>query len=267
MQSSQSNRIPFEEQRRGMEQASRRALGDTQQVGSSPAGSRMPGLDQGGAGRGSGNSRSGGDGGWRRFGEPVPSNGNASVTAPTQSANRGASIDRGASGRSDQNSSWRQFGYGSSGSRRQDAPGSSYRSESNGRGSVSQPASPAVTGSRSNDSWRGMSGQGPAFSGGSSMQQQRSAPSSNGWRGDSAPVQRQQMQRSEIQRAPSESYRGGGGRSEAIRISPPIVRERSASPAPRSESRPSNGGGGGGRSENSGGHNNGGHNGGGGRGR
>jgi hypothetical protein len=262
MQSSQATRIPFEEQRRGMEQASRRVLGDAQQAGGSTP--RMSGPDQGGAGRGSVNSRSVGDGGWRRFGEPVPSRGNSAVTAPAQPADRGGSTGRGSfASRSDQSGNWRQFGNG--GNTRQDAPASSYRSES-------QPSSPAATGTRSNDGWRGMSGQGPAFRGNDvqqRQQQQRSAPSSNGWRGDSAPVQRQPMQRNEMQRGPSEASRGGFGRSEAIRISPPIVRERSASPAPRSESRPSNngGGGGGGRSENSGGHNNGGRNGGGGRGR
>ena len=267
MQSTPSTRIPFEEQRRGMEQASRRVLGD-QAVGSVP---RMTAPDQGGAGRGSVNSRSTtGDPGWRRFGEPVPSRGNSAVAAPAQAAERPGSAGRGSVvNRSDEGTNWRQFGNGSGS--RQDSPAAAYRSESNGRGNGNQQqVSPAPSG-RSNDGWRGMSGQGPAYRGSEIQQQQRSAPI-NGYRPDPtpAPVQRQQMQRSEVQRVPSEASRGSFGRSEAIRISPPIVRDRpAAAPAPRSESRPSNnGGGGGGRSsENSGGHNNGNRGGGGGRGR
>jgi hypothetical protein len=51
----------------------------------------------------------------------------------------------------------------------------------------------------------------------------------------------------------SGGYRGGSS-PQPVRISPPMVRERSAAPPARSESRPSNSGGGGSRSSNGGGH-------------
>jgi hypothetical protein len=66
-QPTQVDRIPFEEQRRGMEQASRRTFGETIPARGSAA------VDQPGRGSNRGEFSGGNSGGWRRFGEPVRS--------------------------------------------------------------------------------------------------------------------------------------------------------------------------------------------------
>lgn len=227
-QPAQIDRVPFEQQRRGMEQVSRRAMGsvaiDQPGRGSNRVESQVP---------------SSGDSGWRKFGEP----------ARSQGANRGGNTDsfRGGNGnrgnmsqpldtnrdtnrvdanRANSQNGWRNLG---------DVPANRGTMDTRVGTRVDTQRSESRGYQRSNDP----------------------APRQDRTR---AMEQRYQAAPLESPRVESPRSRGDNGgsynRGESIRISPPIVRERAPNRAPersmerstpRSETR-SNGGGGRGES-------------------
>ena len=226
-QPAQIDRVPFEEQRRGIERASRGAIGAAQ-------------VDQ--PGRGSNRVESqvpaSVDGGWRRFGEPARSqDGSRGIMSQQPNTNREmtpananqANTNQANINQVDTNRTSRQNGW---------------------RNLSDVPTNPGSDGGRRDTR------------GDTRVDVQRSEPRESRRSNDSTPrVDRSRPVEQRYQAAPPESPRmesprsrgdngGNNGRGESIRISPPIVRER-AQDAPRSESRGSETrtNGGGGRSE------------------
>ncbi|HUQ91905.1 MAG TPA: DUF6600 domain-containing protein [Bryobacteraceae bacterium] len=242
-----SERVPFEDQRRGLEEASRRTFGDRpagvvlQPGAPVDTGSRRvgDGRTEGGFGRVAPGSPTpaaqepAGNGGWRRFGDPrggssdrgigrqsrpVPSEN--SVSSPPPSPVNPSNQDRNSGVRSRDNS-WRRFGDpGDGGSRPADS--GVWRS----RQPESRPSAPVEN--RSMDRYRD-NGNGRRFE-------------SNPWGGRAQEVPRPPRQQEAPARAPRvdaprqapreapqrlapeprNNLRGG----EPLRLSPPIVRER-----------------------------------------
>ena len=240
-QPAQIDRVPFEEQRRGMEQVSRRAMG-------SVAGSAA--VDQPGRGSNRVESQvpSSGDNGWRKFGEPARSQdgnrggfgnrGNMSQPIDTNRGTNRVDADRGNS-----RNGWRNLG---------DVPAN--------RGTVDTRVDPRVDSQRSES-------RGYQRSNDSVPRQDRNRSGEPRYQAAPPESPRMESPRTESPRSRGDSG-GNYNRGESIRISPPIVRERAPDrapersverSAPRSESRPSesrsNGnGGGGGRGESGGSH-------------
>lgn len=280
------DRVPFDQQRRGIESMAQRSGGNTapaQGGFSRPADQPARGANQGGAGwrrmgdqpaaQGGGQqnvpSRGGSDpnsNGWRRFGEPRVDGGSGGGPVAPQ-RNSGSAAPSNADG-----NGWRRFGEpGSRGStaRSADVP--------------SRQASPAPNverQSRPDNNWRrfgdnpapsrGPSGGNP--SGGSDVRQappmrsmDRPAP-----RNDSpAPSRSVERPAPPLRNDSPAPRRQNFSDSGPVRVSPAIVHERQApSPAPARDFRPSGGNGGGGSVQRGGGNGGGGggnsHNGGGG---
>jgi FecR protein len=193
------DRVPFEDQRRGMEQVARRTFGSETQRSAEPPVSR--------AERGNAFADSGSSGGWRRVGESQP-----------RSAERSDS------------SGWRRFGS----PRVESQPGSISRGERGGQ--FGQPTNRSSFSSGGDDNWRRIGEdtqrrgditprRGLDRSTEPSFDNNRSLDT---WRRDVTP-------RSERQSAPRMDGRSdgfGGDRSGSLGISPPIVRERSDRSSP-----------------------------------
>jgi hypothetical protein len=282
MQSARVDRVPFEQQRQGMEQVARRTFGDGSTRGGEFAGRGSAAS----VGNRNAESQSIQSGGWRRAGESSVSN------APQQSRPSGGlrseepAVNR-APERSDQGGAgWHRFGEPAAHARG-DAPGvSAVAPETNRSQRMEAPmgrgAAPP-SGEAGNSNWRRFgdaSGRPGSSSAGVAPEPYRGNGRYSQPAVERPPAQIRQDRPSSYQPfgggSAGRSYEPparqmgnfGRDRSEAVRISPPIVRERSmpqgsvsrggGGSAPRSESR---GGGGGGGSRNSGG--GGGHNGGG----
>jgi hypothetical protein len=268
------DRVSFEDQRRGIEQMTRRSLGEEGRGSraASAAGEPVRGADTGresisrSAGSDSRAERSEGwrraeeqpsrsevpssdRGGWRRFGEPVRSSGDSSVTERSGGSRIGRSaesVDRNEPSRTDgpsrsggdsDRSGWTRFGE----PRRSSSDGSS-RAEP---GSRAEPERSVESRPDSGDSgWRRFGSRDSqvdrANEGGFSRRQPES--SSEGWRGigsrrseerqgDSSSPRFEPSPRSSESEGRSDGGRSSGGGSrrsdESLRISPPIVRERS----------------------------------------
>lgn len=244
------DRIPFEEQRRGMEQVARRTFGEESTRNPTAAGVATPSIGR--SDRTMGNEGDSGRG-WRRVGEgqrtttELPGRGSpaASSGAERTFENVGRGTDDG----------WRRFGLprvessGSGGVARENRAAQFGQppatAESNGRGAER-------TQERSSD-WRGVSGRSEASSAtgnearGTISRGSAERGSDDNWRRNASPrleQPRSEQPRSERQGSPrmerrSDFGRGGGG-GDSVRISPSIVRER--------VDRSSGGGGGGERS-------------------
>ncbi len=230
-QPAQLDRIPFEEQRRGMEQVSRRAMGN---VAGNPA-ADQPGR---GSNRVESPAPSSGDTGWRRFGEPARSqDGSRGNMSQPSYTNRATNVPD--SNRSNSSNGWRYLG---------DVPAN--------RGSVAGGRN--TSGDTRVDTQRPES-RGYQRSNDSAPRQDR--PRLIEQRYQAAPVESPRMESSRSRGDSGGNY----NRAESIRISPPIVRERAADrapertmerSAPRSEPRPaeSRSNSGGGRGESGGSH-------------
>ncbi|HYP06609.1 MAG TPA: DUF6600 domain-containing protein [Bryobacteraceae bacterium] len=231
------DRVPFEDQRRGMEQVARRTFGED----------TTPRRDADAGGAGSG---------WRRVGESGGASG-GQRTSPGAVGGMERSFG-GASGRGADDNGWRRFG--SPRIESSDNGGGTVSGRDNSGGRFGQPAAtPDSRESRGSDrqsDWRGFSGrserssEAPGTITGSGRGAAERNSDSGNWRRDVTPRSEPQQPRaepptrSERQDAPRMERRsdGGGGRGtgDSVRISPPIVRER-----------PSYGGGGGGGGERS----------------
>jgi len=243
------DRVPFEQQRRGMEEMSRRAVGgqtgERTAEGPIPRGGETARQDRAaGSGQAAGAERgwrrvgepsaggadrvrsdpAGGESGWRRFGEPA---GRSSMSETGRAARDSAGP--GATGRINRESgadrNWRRFGEPSGaspdrGTVRNESAGDSGRSWRR-FGDATPPDAGARTGGRTNDV----------------QPQDRGAGRDPGSR-----IGRESTDRWQRFEPSPDSGRGGGmdrssgGRSpESIRINPPLVRERSAPRMERSE--------------------------------
>jgi hypothetical protein len=256
-QPSAVDRVPFEDQRRGMEQVTRRTFAeDSSARGGDRVGTVVTPGASGRTDRGVG-SEARSDGGWRRIGE--------TPRTTTDSPGRGNSIGRTersfeGSGRG-ADDGWRRFG-----SPRVESPaaggGGGVVREGRG-GQFGQPSANAETGgSRApgessgrgavertqerESGWRGFSGRTDRSSGASPSQDggaiSRGAAerNSDNWRRDVTPrTEQPRVERQDTPRVERRSDFGRGG-GDSVRISPPIVRER--------VERPSSSGGGGERS-------------------
>ncbi len=245
MKPAQVDRVSFEDQRRGMEQMSRRMAGESTGAGTVRT---VQGGDRG--------IRSGGPAatdttaGWRRAGEPATVDRNSGAAAAARGANTG-----------DAGSNWRRFSNGGAsqqGSTRNDVTIDSGR----GQRTSAEPAGGAVDRSRGettggSSNWRRFGDQ-PGrqdvqVSGNRSVRQDAaSGDTARGGRRFGEPVSpstgndsgrsgarmdfsgqgsRDSVGRS-LQREGSAAPSWGGSRGESIRINPPIVRERAM---PRTE--------------------------------
>ncbi len=277
-QPAQVDRVSFADQRRGMEEISRRAMnGPNGGSGGTAAGpvSRGDNARVNRTGDPSGSATAAG-GGWRRVGEPA---GNQRGGAAAGAAPSGSATDAGRS--------WRRFGEPATGGRgasaagtaRQDTTGmesngSVRRSGGAGSRVDAQPSNRGVTrtegGAGSNDNWRRFGepangARGTSVDRGTSRRESTGGGATNRFseapagsrRSDSGSVNREsgstwqrfEGNRSGIDRSSRQVDRGIGRSQESIRINPPLVRERSA---PRMDRGIDTGGRGAMRSESSG---------------
>ena len=228
----QVERVPFEEQRRGMERMSR-SVSPAETRSAQPATVRNSGTSDGAGGvtrqpetrqsvprqtearqPATRQAEPANQGGWRRFGEPAAGTSTATRSAQPSNPTR-TDTGRGATG---QTESWRRFG--------EPAPRQSeaVRSAPESRGSTParvESSAPAQQERSTSSGWQ--------RSEGSSSRPERSA----------APRTEQPTTRSTPQyEAPrSQSSPRSTRSSEPIHISPPIVQQRSAPPPARVESR------------------------------
>jgi hypothetical protein len=264
------DRVPFEEQRRGMEQVARRTFGEESPRAERPvAPVSTPGMpsrsDRGGNSGEVGSERSG----WRRIGETP----RTTVDAPGRTEAIGRTertFDNPGRGTDD---GWRRFGSPRVESSTGAGGGGAVRE--NRAGQFGQPSANADAGATRNSEpgggrgadraqdrdsgWRGFSGRSgePATPNAAPANPSRGAAERMGngdWRrngGDVSPRAEQPRSepRAERQEAPRVERRSdwGGGRNagewgggrgagggDSVRISPPIVRERADRPAPSS---------------------------------
>jgi hypothetical protein len=259
------DRVPFEQQQRGIEQASRRAFADAPARTAAAPGGVAPstaGMEQGTRSaarmadetvrfgrRNSGASSvaaseptRGADSGsqWRRFGSArtaEPSRTDAPA-ARTENVPRSDMIQRDAGRPESDNTGWRRFGE-PAGGRSSDNSTPAYRSDT-------PRTAPADSG------WRRQSDTGSAPRS-MDVPSRRSDPSSvrQDYRGPSPRMESPAAQPSYTQDQPRFQPRNEMRSSGAeVRISPPIVRERAVErSAPRSEAPPASRGGGEGRSD------------------
>jgi hypothetical protein len=246
------DRVPFEQQRQTLEQVSRRSFADSPARAERAAdGARTAGVEGTRVGRGAEGARtdvpdgaraagreessrvadsnrpadSGGrteGSGWRRFGEPLPGRTPDNAGASGRGADRAVrSLDSGESrsnadgARTNSDQSWRRFGESGAGARVEgDRPAS--RTEG------------SVRTGESREGWR-RADEPPRSNTGNSSDtriQPRSERSNDTWRrGDSDSSGRSGADRSGDSTRRNEASRSS---SEPIRISPPIVRERSS---------------------------------------
>ena len=246
------DRIPFEDQRRGMEQMTRRTFSDQRSSAvnsSGPAGRGGQGM--GGVQRGAtpASSQATGASGWRRFSEPLGGSGRSAVRTPqdrpgggglrTPQSSQPNLQDRGVSRNS--GDGWSRFGTGSGATSRDLGFGSSsprsvergQNSRGNG-GSLRTPQS-----SQPNPQDRGVSrnsGDGwSRFGTGSGTTNRdlgfgssnpRSAERGQNYRGNGGSVApRSASPRYESPRTSSPQLSRGAGQAQ-VRVNPPIVRER-----------------------------------------
>jgi len=135
---------------------------------------------------------------------------------------------------------WRQFGHPTgSGPTVSPTPRAGSPATNSGWGRFGEPAtrtapaqSTRSTAPTGNSGWQRFEGR-PSTAPAQQQQQQQASPRY------SSPNQSRYTPAPNVDR--SNTYRGGGNSPQSVRISPPMVRERSA-PAPRSESRQSGGG-------------------------
>ncbi|MBI4875232.1 MAG: FecR domain-containing protein [Acidobacteria bacterium] len=196
------DRVGFDEQRRGIEQVSRRTFGEGRTAEGAPAGGRVANAE---SRREASPARSEGDTNatrsWRRVSEPE----------------RGEAGVRGAEPRSREENGWRRFGGGTP-----ERGTDTRRAET-----APRTETPARGGRESSDGWRRF--EGPSRNTESAPRTEAPArgrsemPSYEGRRSGSPPSRVESAPRSE----PRESRRS---EPQSIRISPPIVRERSAPP-------------------------------------
>ncbi|MCC6859854.1 MAG: FecR domain-containing protein [Bryobacterales bacterium] len=254
----QVNRVPFEDQRRGMEQIARRA--SSVDPGGQAGGEARGALPRGESGRVQRSAEAQGQesGGWRRLGEPRErSQGNAGQGAGGAENRIGRSQDRVVSGGNARgeaaggDAGWRRFGEPAGRVGRSDAQTGSRRSGTEGG---------------TNQDWRrqgsGSEGRVTASPERGATRQQSGQDADRSWRRFGEPGGRGATggagrQEGTVNRAPVDRGEGGratgrqstgtwqrfdsgssgsqwdrssaGSRQESIRINPPIVRERSGS--------------------------------------
>ena len=251
-------RVPFEDQRRGMEQVARRTFGEDSGRGASAAiptatpGTTTPGA-VGRSERGFTGDSDNGRGGWRRLGETPRTAGDVPTGRPGAPGSRTErTFDTTGRGAED---GWRRFGspriesstgIGGSGSARENRGGQFGQPAANAetnptRGSESTGRGSERTMDRDNG-WRGFSGRTERSSGSdtpaASPSRGAAERSNDGWRRSESisPRSEQQPRAERQQESPrmerrSDWDRSGGrgsGGGDSVRISPPIVRERSS---------------------------------------
>ena len=220
-QTARVDRVPFEDQRRGMEQMTRRTFGGQQSPALNNSGPAGRNQEMGSVQRGTAPA---GNQGWRRFSAPAGGSGQGAVRAPqdrpgaggwrtpqsTQPGLQGGGVNR------NSGSGWSRFGTGSGYSSprndsRNDSPGTSSPQTYRGRGQEPMRINPSIVRERA------------PSSGGASSDYSRPAPNYSGGGGYSQPAPNYGGSRGYSRQAPSygdgggysrpaPSYSGGGGR-------------------------------------------------------
>jgi 23S rRNA pseudouridine2605 synthase len=220
----QVDRVPFEEQRRGMEDIARRSFtGTTAGAGSTAVAASTPPEETGRGNRTEAEQSRG----WRRIDQPTRS-------APTVER----SVER-APERADREGEWRRFGTPRTETSTVDSSPRGERSVRFGEPATSRSsfdatpqARPAVTRGSEENGWRRF-GERSGEAATPAVSERRSEGSNEGWRRETSP-------RSEAPRIESPRYEGSRSESlrsvprgerrsdggDSVRISPPIVRDR-----------------------------------------